>query len=292
MLLFKEIVTGIKLLESPFGGLWSGIVLIKGNENILIDSGASAEVVNECLVPALRAEGLAPGDIDILLNTHCHGDHIGGHYRFHQLSNAKIATWRGSLDKMRNPLKYNKLIRATFPEFSPPASTGLRGVEPDRLIDDGEIIAGRLRLLHTPGHDDDTVCWFDEETKTLICGDTLQANGTALQGVGFYQDLPGYRASLRRLMSMKIDHLIAGHDYVPCGSVAVGAEKVQAYLEKCLYLTELYDKFIAEIMAHGERRPVEIARLLIERMGEQAPKYLFLALYTVTEHIKAGINAQ
>ncbi|MBN2643359.1 MAG: MBL fold metallo-hydrolase [Victivallales bacterium] len=292
MLLFEEIVPGVKRLKSPFSDSWSGIVLIKGTENILIDSGASAQVVDDFLIPALKAEGLKPDDIHWLLNTHCHGDHIGGHYRFRQRSKAKIAAWRGSLDKMRDPLKYSKLIRARFPEFSPPPPPVLNGVEPDILLNDNEVVAERLRLLHTPGHDNDTVCWLDEATKTLISGDTLQANGTVLQGIGFYQDLTAYRSSLQRLLAMQMDNLITGHDYIPCGSVAIGREKVKTYLEKCLYLTELYDKFTAEIMAHGEREPTKIARRLIKQAGGTEPEYLFLALYTVSEHIKAGINAQ
>ena len=124
MLLFKEVIPGIKRLESPFAGGWSGIILIKGRENILIDSGASAQVVDECLVPALGKEGLTPGDIHWLLNTHTHGDHIGGHYRLSQISNAKIVAFSGSADKMRNPLKYSKLIRSVFPEFSPQPPSG------------------------------------------------------------------------------------------------------------------------------------------------------------------------
>ncbi|MDD5728583.1 MAG: MBL fold metallo-hydrolase, partial [Victivallales bacterium] len=277
MLLFKEILPGISRLESPFGGLWSGIVLVRGKENILIDSGANADIVDTCLVPALDAEGLKPDDIDWLLNTHCHGDHIGGHYRFRELSKAGIATFSGSLDKMRNPLKYSRLIRAAFPEFSPPPPSVLQGVEPDILLTDGEVISGRMRLIHTPGHDDDSVCWLDRETGTLISGDSLQGNGTALQGIGFYQALGDYRNSLARLIAAGPENIIAGHPYVPCGDMALGKEKASAYLKKCLYLTELYDIFIAEIKASGISGISDITRRLIAKVGGKEPNYLFLA---------------
>lgn len=291
MLLFETIEPGIKLLKTPFGGAWSGVILLTGDENILIDSGADAETVENCLIPALKAEGLEPGDIAWLLNTHCHGDHIGGHYRFRELSGAKIATWRGALNKLRDPLKYNKLIRARFPEFSPPPSPGLRGVEPDILLDDGAIAANRLRLIHTPGHDDDCVCWLDEASKTLISGDSLQLNGTQTQGIGFYQDLTGYRNSLRRLMNMDIENIVAGHDYLPRGALAIGREKICSYLESCLYLTDTYDILLREFRNHGATEPAELAVRLIEHLGGQAPDYLFLALYTVCEHLKQETNA-
>ena len=36
---FEPIIPGISVLKSPFSGLWTGIVLIRGQQNILIDSG-------------------------------------------------------------------------------------------------------------------------------------------------------------------------------------------------------------------------------------------------------------
>lgn len=286
MLVFKEIVPGIALLETPFSGAWSGVTLVRGDGNMLIDSGATAAVVDDCIVPALHREGLALSDLAWLLNTHCHGDHVGGHHRIRELAAVPTATFAGSLDKMRDPLKYNKLIRARFPTYSPPPAAVLLGVEPDRLLQDNELVAGRLRLLHTPGHDDDAVSWLDETTGTLICGDTLQGNGTASQGIGFYQDLAAYRATLRRLLGLDIRNIVAGHDYVPFGSVILGRAKVRACLEQCLQLTDLYDKITADICREGPQDPVTVARRLIQRMGGSEPAFLFLALYTAAEHLK------
>ncbi len=288
MLLFKEIVPEIKLLKTPFCGSWSGVVLIKGTENILIDSGASNEVVDEVLVPALKAEGLEPNDISILLNSHSHGDHVGGHYRFREISLAKIVAFAPSLDKMRDPLKYNKLIRAPFPEYSPPPSSSLKGIEPDVLINDGDLVAGRLRLIHTPGHDDDCVCWYDEKTKTLITGDSLQANGTELQGVGFYQDLDGYKKAIEKLLKLDVENLVSGHDYLPCGSIAIGKEKARWYLETCLTLTDTYDILIKSFKERGITELPDLARELIKHIGGQMPAFLFLPLFTVREHLKKG----
>ena len=35
---FEEVLTGTYLLRIPFGPVWTGIILIRGEENILIDS--------------------------------------------------------------------------------------------------------------------------------------------------------------------------------------------------------------------------------------------------------------
>jgi len=286
MLVFHEIIPGISVLETPFGGSWSGVTLVRGAENVLIDSGANDAVVDDCLVPALRQASLALDDIAWLISTHSHGDHIGGHYRIKELAGTPVAAFAGSHDKVREPLKYSKIIRAKYPDYSPPPPPVLRGVTPDRYLADGERIAGRLRLVHTPGHDSDTVSWLDEPSGSLICGDSLQANGTASQGIGFYQSLPEYRETLRRLRQMNLTNIIAGHEYLPIGATALGAARVAACLDECLRLTDIYDQAINRAWAAGEHDLVRLTRGLIREMGGQEPAFLFLALYTVDEHLR------
>jgi glyoxylase-like metal-dependent hydrolase (beta-lactamase superfamily II) len=286
MLQFIERVPGIWVLETPFGDNWSGITLVRGPANILIDSGATAAIVDDCLAPALDRLGLALPDLAWLLNTHCHVDHIGGHARIKQLAGVPIATFAGSLDKLRDPLKYNRLIRMRFPADSPPPAPVLLGVEPDRLLRPGDSVAGRLTLLHTPGHDDDTVSWLDQQTGTLICGDSLQGNGTMTQGMGFYQDLDAYRATLRRLQALDLAQIIFGHAYVPFGPQVCGRAEVRACLAECLRLTDVYDRLADELWRAGERDPAAIARQMIRRLGGAEPAFLFLALYTVSAHLQ------
>ena len=82
---FEKVCPGIFLLKVPFSGLWTGVVLVAGEVNCLIDSAATADDVDAYILPALEKQGLALSDIDWLLNTHSHGDHIGGHARLMEL---------------------------------------------------------------------------------------------------------------------------------------------------------------------------------------------------------------
>ena len=223
--------------------------------------------MDDCLVPALHREGLSLSDIDWLLNTHCHGDHVGGHARIREMVSVPVATFSGSRDKLLDPLLYSRRIRAVFPRYSPPAPADLRGVTPDRLLIDGEYIAGRLRLIHTPGHDTDTVCWYDEPTSTLLSGDSLQANGTTLQGIGLIMDLLGYRESLKKLADMPIENIVAGHPYLPCGASALGRKAAERYLNTCIELVDFYDDFIGRALSSGRDDPTDIARSLIHEVG-------------------------
>ena len=76
---FYEEATGIFRLRIPFETLYTSVFLIETNDaKILVDCGTSAKDVDEQIVPALRARGLALLSIDMLILTHKHSDHAGG----------------------------------------------------------------------------------------------------------------------------------------------------------------------------------------------------------------------
>ena len=141
---FIPVTDGVYLLREPFGGTTTGIILLRSAENILIDAGGSAALVDSVLVPALAALGLAPRDIDVLTCTHTHGDHIGGFVRMRELGVKQIAAYIKSVDKIRDPLYYNVEIRRAFPENSPPPSAGLVGTTVDTALRESRIERERL----------------------------------------------------------------------------------------------------------------------------------------------------
>ena len=143
--------------------------------------------------------------------------------------------------------------------------------------------------LATPGHDDDCLTWVDANTGTAFTGDSIQANGTPCQGVGFYRDKNAYLGSLQKLSDANLENIICGHDYDGIGSVIKGADEVSAALEYCKERVELYDCKIKEYVASGmivEDEPVAMALKLIGEVGCGMPDQLFLALHTVNEHLK------
>ena len=286
MLKFETLYPGVYLLKVPFSGLWTGVTLITGEENFLIDSGAKDADVDQHILPALAELGMELSSINWLLNTHSHGDHIGGHARIQNLANLKVAAHGSSAPKVENPVPYAIETRTKFPEHSPAPQSYLQGVPVDRVLEDGEVIAGRLQVIHTPGHDDDCVCWYDIPTKTLITGDSLQGNGTPAQGVGFYKNLDQYLASLEKLQAMEIENMVCGHEYDEIGWNISGAEAVKTALQSCYDAVQRYHEFIQQKYLAGEKDPVEIALELIRTHGCAMPERLFLALYTVTQHLE------
>lgn len=278
---FEQVAENVYILKVPFGPVWTGVVLLRGEKNILIDSGAAANDVDQYVIPALQELGLTVADTHYLANTHSHGDHIGGHARLRQLGSFQVVSFIGSKPKVEDPVPYAIATRTAFPAHSPAPQSSLQGVKVDITLQDGDVLADRVKLIHTPGHDDDCVCWLDIPTGTLITGDSLQANGTICQGVGFYKSLQDYLMTLQKLESLPIKQILCGHDYEGIGYL----KEKESALKYCWQCVEVYDRFI---QAHGNEEPAELAKQLIETHGCGMPEHLFMAIYTVTEHLKTG----
>lgn len=288
---FVEIVKGIYLLKTPAGAVWSGIIFVDGRQKVLIDSGDSADNIDNLLLPALQELGYQLSDMDWLCNTHCHGDHIGGHHRIMHLGgvNVKVAAYERSLAKLKNPLEDSKKIRAVFPRYSAPAPEKLQGVAVNRVLKDGEMVTERLQVIAAPGHDDDCICFYDTETKTLISGDSLQGNGTSSQGTALCMDIDAYLETLKKLEAEDIVNIISAHPYLDTGSIALGRQESSRYLEQCREIIDHYETYIGEELKKGVDDPVQLAQGLIAFLGNEKPKWLFLPLYTVTsimEHLQ------
>lgn len=280
---FTQIAENVYLLKVPFGPVWTGVVLLRGEKNILIDSSATAQDVDAYVIPALEELGMHMEDIHFLANTHTHGDHMGGHARLRQLGAFQVVSYRGGKPKLEDPVPYAIATRTRFPEHSPAPQCSLQAVTVDIAMDDGQILADRLQLIHTPGHDDDCVCWLDLPTGTLITGDSLQGNGTICQGVGFYKSLPDYLYSLKTLKGLVIRNILCGHDYDGIGWWSEGEPAVKKALDYCGERVDAYGRFVRE---RKELPPEQIAIQLIQDLGCGMPERLFMALYTVTEHLK------
>ena len=287
---FERVVENVYLLRVPHGGTTTGVVLLTGDKNYLIDAAGNREEVDECIIPALSELSLDISDIECVVCTHTHGDHIGGFRRLRELGIRNIAAYELSVPKIIEPLKYNIEIRQAFPENSPPPSNSLEGTSVDRVLCDGDVIDGRVEIIATPGHDSDTVCIYDRKTKTLVCGDSVQLNGTLVQGCGAYMYLPQYRASMEKLISFDAECAVLGHPFLPVGDVVCGREEVNRLFKAALELTYSYRDFVKSEMDKGESNLVKIAEGLVRYVDGVMPSHMFLPLYTVREHFNENKN--
>ncbi|MGD0917100.1 MAG: N-acyl homoserine lactonase family protein [Thermodesulfobacteriota bacterium] len=121
------------------------------SQKILVDAGITAERLAargykpdliQTLDEGLKKLGLEVGDIDIIIATHSHHDHIATVRRFPK---AKVIIQKTELEFVRNPPPFFKAIR---PKDNMELLEGVKFevVEGDTKIDNG------IELLFTPGH--------------------------------------------------------------------------------------------------------------------------------------------
>lgn len=169
----------------------SNYVLI--DDNILVDTGSG--YYNDYLFSKLRENGVEPNDIEMVVNTHCHYDHIGGNQFFPE---AQIAIHKADAVSIKN----KDTLGTSMSVFDNPGNCRV-----DIELEDGDKIAD-FNVIHTPGHTKGGICLWDGEN--LISGDTIFAGGGVgrMDIGGDYMDM---KNSVKRLTELDIKNIYPGH---------------------------------------------------------------------------------
>ena len=163
----------------PEKGMLDCNTYVIGNSHAVIIDPGSAQFLST-LVEDLLEDGITPKDIEIITNTHLHGDHCWANEAFKKLSGAQIAI---------HPIHkefYDTTVIETAKFFGFQAAEFME----DSYLDDNNLNAGNLEfeLIHSPGHTPDSICFYCKKEGILICGDVIFNQNTGRI------DLPGGRA--------------------------------------------------------------------------------------------------
>jgi glyoxylase-like metal-dependent hydrolase (beta-lactamase superfamily II) len=179
--------------------------LIKGDyKNVLIDSGVDKNFSR--LQKSLLTLGLKVRDIDIVINTHEHFDHIGANRYFQDY--ALIAAHRFAATKMTVEDSYVTMYKSG--DINEPSLKVHLWLENRFRFDLGNY---SLEVVHTPGHSSGSICIYEFTRKILFTGDTLFAGGT-LSYIGESGSVGDYINSISLLETRKINELYPGHGEV------------------------------------------------------------------------------
>ena len=174
------------------------------NVHVLVDphsrEAIAIDTATACLAWITVELAARDWTLKLIVSSHGHWDHIG--------DNAAVAEHTGA-DVGAHPLDHDRLIHpSTNTPFDIPPS-----VPAVDLAEGGEVRFGsiRLRVLHTPGHTEGSVCLYEPDEGLLFSGDTLFAGGWGRV------DLPGgdpdaMVASLGRFLDLEDGvHVFPGH---------------------------------------------------------------------------------
>lgn len=154
---------------------------------VVIDVAQGATSINR----RLKELELKPS---MIVNTHGHTDHTAEDEMLRSMTGAKIAIHE--LDAYRLALE---------DEASGELGIKKNPIEPDiQLVSGQEIKLGKhtsLKVLHSPGHTEGSICLYDERDGVLFSGDTIFQGGYGrVDGMG--SDEAAMRSSLKTLLDL------------------------------------------------------------------------------------------
>jgi len=195
---------GVKMQIHQIGGLGfdSNVYLIIDEVVALIDAGTGMNF--DSVRRRLKEFKLEPGDVEIIINTHCHFDHVGGGRDFVE-AGAEVAIHGQEAAYLRGG---DQIVTCAnfFGANLAPLQVGIE-LSGGEKINLGEV---SLEVLHTPGHTRGSVCLYDPDHKLLFSGDTVFCDGFGRVDLptGSKSDL---LSSMERLANLKVQKLFPGH---------------------------------------------------------------------------------
>ena len=169
----------------PMTGDGNWTWLLKGRVTTLIDAGTGDARHLDAVAAALAGAALAQ-----VLVTHAHGDHSSGALalrdRFAGVRFRKMP-WPGRDSKW--PVDWDPIV-------------------PGELVEAGD---GTLSAVYTPGHAPDHLCFWDEDGRSLYCGDLAQSGATVWIPFELRGDLSDYLASIESVLRLAPARLLPAH---------------------------------------------------------------------------------
>lgn len=157
----------------------------------------------------------------ILVNSHCHFDHIGENYKFLNIAIfdskfSKNISKKGYLNNDLKPyLKSNYFLKIPPKNFSK-KNYQIPSFKYTKLLKNGEKIKIDpfvFTIISTPGHTPDSICLYESKNKLLLTGDTLYPGPIYLH---FREsNLKDYIKSIKKIIALEkqITDILPGHNF-------------------------------------------------------------------------------
>lgn len=273
--------------------------LLAGPEPALVDTGMAGDRCRAALRTALEDHGLGVADIDHLVLTHPHVDHLGQASTAIEAGDPTVYVPAGvegrfarAADDLRDAVEKNARAAGLSDEAlgevvdrSVESLRRDRSLLPPEAVDtwvaDGQTIdlAGvSLEAIHTPGHQADHLCY-----RTTLDGERLLFSGDMaikpFRSVaihvglddGVEEGIGAYYSALDRLDDLDVDQVFPGHGPVHrefTAAVTRSERSLDRLLETCL--AALRDGATTAAAVADRRQGRDLVYLLPETVGALA----------------------
>jgi glyoxylase-like metal-dependent hydrolase (beta-lactamase superfamily II) len=232
----------------------NGVVIRSRDGGIVIDTGYAKHVPLTLALVASRM-GLDGAPLAMVVNTHCHSDHMGANAALARAYGCPIAVPAGEAP-----------LIAAWDEQA--LLLGYADQRAERFVADVALQPGsshvwgglEWRALAAPGHDMRALVFYNDEHRILISGDALWENG-----YGFVMPpeidadaLPATRATLDAIASLDVRVVIPGH--------GEPFADVEAALERAFRRTDAFEADPLRLARHALKVVLVFALLERERL--------------------------
>ncbi len=176
--------------------------------DILIDTGTRE--MTPVIMANIEKLGFKVRDIKIMLSSHAHFDHIGGHAAMKKLTGARVMAIRQDAEALE-----------AGKDLSPLGDEGWTPVKVDRVLKDGDTVTlggATLRAVWAPGHTPGCTVWTTSvpdggrSYSVAIFGCGGPNGGVKLVGNQRFPTLvDDTMATFRKLKMLKPDMYVSGH---------------------------------------------------------------------------------
>ncbi|MDZ7698624.1 MAG: MBL fold metallo-hydrolase [Deltaproteobacteria bacterium] len=189
-----------------YGFIWESMTqnncntyLIDGSKRILVDPGHLD--LFDHVKDGLAELGLGVTDIDLVICTHAHPDHLEA---------------AGLFQETAAQLTYHEadwsLVKTMMAHHGAAFQMSVDAVRPDFFLSEGDLHVGDMnfQVFHTPGHAPGAICIYQPDEGILITGDLVFKDGvgrTDLPG----GDGPALKESIRRVAGLDVNWILPGH---------------------------------------------------------------------------------
>lgn len=222
---------------------------------VLLDTGTDSDAGLRALTDGLARWRLELRDVEGVVVTHAHTDHLGLARRVVEGSGAWLGMSRleaeslparhGTADDFGDALRRDLRRKGVadgdtedmVPDAAHTAAMFALG-QPDRLYDDGDRIAGvegDLRAVLTPGHTPGHLCLYERRQRLAFTGDHVLpriTSNVAVQPRHGADPLGEYLASLRRVGELDATEVLPAHEYRFAGLAARVREVTAHHAER------------------------------------------------------------
>src|SRR4051794_24783099 len=283
--------------------------LLRGTPLTLVDTGPRDDAALSALEAGLRAQGLRIEDLQLVLLTHHHVDHVGLAAEIQRRSGATIAALdrladyaASYADEVEQDRSFaHRLMRfhgvpGSVIETDEPFWDFLReGAEPFaadvRLADGDTVTAGgrTLEVVARPGHSTTDTLFVDRRAAAALTGDHLLSRISSNTEIcpperaadGRARSRIRYLDNLRETARMPLRRLLTGHGPVITGHQRLVAARLDEHRRRC--------ERILAILERGPSSAYEIAgELWVPRTVAEQP---LLVVWEVLGHLELLLAA-